>query len=80
MLQFINKMFLKVHTRAVSELDAKANKVQQEHAHTLNVCSDLEQQLQDTKQYAASLVLKHKLTQAAADAHRAKVAQLNAIL
>lgn len=80
MLHFINKLFLKVHTRAVSELDAKATKVSQEHTHVLSACSDLEEQLADLRQYAVDLMAKHKLTRDAADAHRAKVAQLNAIL
>ena len=80
MLKFINKLFLKVHARAVSELDAKATKVAQEHTHVLNACADLEEQLADLRQYSVDLMAKHKLTCDAADAHRAKVAQLNAIL
>lgn len=80
MLQFINKLFLKVHTRAVKELDSKASKVSEEHAHVLASCSALEEQLADLRQYAVDLTIKHKQTCAVADAHRNKVNQLIAIL
>ncbi|QFP93602.1 hypothetical protein [Pectobacterium phage CX5] len=80
MLQFINKLFLKAHNRAIRELDNKAQSLYEEQQHTLQVIDDLRTQLDIAEGHALSLALRRQAALDASDAYADKVRKLTAIL
>ncbi len=80
MLQLINKLFLKAHTRAKNELDSKAASLEKERQHTLGVIDDLRFQLEIAEAHEQALVVRRQATLEAAAAYDAKVRKLTDIL